>query len=99
MRALVLGLEHVAVGSDWRSTVKYSSANIWHVFAETGVFILDLVSQFTGVAEYDDCYFTSDRFDLLKGSADENSGFTFVLRMSALLIKRQMGWLAHPFLI
>lgn len=69
----------VFVGQDfkiflhWSSTVENTSLQVRHIFAESCVFILDLVCKLTSVAHNEDRTFPRDWLDLLKGGENKNS--------------------------
>jgi hypothetical protein len=48
----VLGLigQKFSIGLDWSSTIEDTSSDFWHVLAESGILVLDLVGQLTSVA-------------------------------------------------
>jgi hypothetical protein len=72
----LLVLQNLSVLLDWGSSVEHGSLDVWHVLAETGILVLNLVSQLTSVAHNQDRCLARDRFDLLKGSQHENRGFS-----------------------
>ena len=59
----------------WCSAVKDCCFDIWKIFTEPSVFVLDLVSQLASMAHHQDGALSSHRFDLLKSCEDENGGF------------------------
>ena len=59
-----------------RSAVKDSGLDVWQVFAEAGILVLDLVGEFTSVAHDQDRALSSDRFDLLQRSEDKDGRFS-----------------------
>lgn len=72
MRTLVLALERLNVVLDRRSSVKHTSPQVGHELRESSVFVLDLVGEFSSVAEDDDRHLAVDGFDLLKRGEDED---------------------------
>ena len=76
VRASGLVLEELLVDLDGRSSVEYSGSYIGHVLAESGVFVLDLVRELSGMTENDDRDLPVDGLDLLEGGRDEDGGFT-----------------------
>ena len=60
----------------WCTSVKDSSLDIWHVLAESGVLVLNLISQFTGVAHDEYGSFAVDWFHLLESCEDEDSSLS-----------------------
>jgi hypothetical protein len=72
----ILILEDFGILSDWGSSIEDSSLDVWHVLAESSVFVLDLVGQFASVAHNQDRGLASDWFDLLKSGEDEDSSLT-----------------------
>ena len=69
----------VFVGEDfdvllhWCPTVKDCCLHFWEIFAEPGVFVLNLVGELTGVTHNKDCTLAGYRLDLLKCSKNEDS--------------------------
>lgn len=55
-----------------RSTVKDSSLDIWKVLAEPGIFVLDLICEFTGVTHDESGALARHWLDLLKRRKDED---------------------------
>jgi hypothetical protein len=76
VRVGVLILENLGVLCDGSSTIEDSGLYLWHIFAETSVFVLDLIRKLTGVAHDQDGGFASDGIHLLKGGEDEHRGLT-----------------------
>jgi hypothetical protein len=72
----ILILEKLGILCDGSSTIENRGLHIWHVFAETRVFVLDLIRKFTGVTHDKDGGFAGDRLHLLEGSEDEDGGLT-----------------------
>ena len=56
----------------WCASVKDCCLHFWEIFAETGVLVLDLVGEFTGVTHNKDCTLAGHRLDLLKCSENED---------------------------
>lgn len=54
------------------SAVKYCCFHFWEIFAEPGVFVLDLVGELTGVAHNKDCALARHRLDLLECGENED---------------------------
>lgn len=69
-------LEDLGIGLNWSSSVEDSGLDLWHVLAESGVLVLDLVCKLTSVAHNEDRALASDRLDLLKGGEDEDGSLT-----------------------
>lgn len=61
---------------DRGTTVEDSSLDVGQVLGETGVLVLDLVGELTGVAHDQDLAFTRDGLQLVKSGQDEDSGLT-----------------------
>lgn len=76
MRVSVVVLEDFGVLGYWGSTKEDGSLDIWHVFAETGVLLADLVGQFTSVAHDQYRSLAGNGLNLLKGSEYEDSGLS-----------------------
>lgn len=76
MRALALVSEEFGVFCNGGTTIKSADTNIGHVLGETSVLIFNLECEFASVAEDEDRNFSVDRFQLLKGSQDENGSFS-----------------------
>ncbi len=72
----ILILENLCILYDWSSTIEDGGLHIWHIFAETSVFVLNLIRKFTGVAHDKDRGLASDWLHLLEGGEDEDGGFT-----------------------
>lgn len=60
----------------WSPTVKHSRFHFWHVFAEPGIFILDLIGEFTGVAHDQNRTFARIWLDLLQCGENEDGGLS-----------------------
>lgn len=69
-------LENLGIGLNWGSSVEDSGLNLWHVLAESGVLILDLVGKLTRVAHDEDRALAGNWLDLLKGSQDKDGSLT-----------------------
>lgn len=69
-------LENLGIGLDWGSSVEDSGLNFWHVLAESGVLVLDLVGKLTGVAHDKDRALACHWLDLLKGGQDKDGSLT-----------------------
>ena len=54
VRVSVFVLEDLGVLNDRGSTVEDGGLDLWHILAESGVFVLDLVGQLAGVAHNED---------------------------------------------
>lgn len=76
MRVGVLVLQDLGVLLDRGSTVEDSGLDLWHILAESGVFVLDLVGQLARVAHDENRALSSDWLDLLKGCQDEDGRLT-----------------------
>lgn len=76
VRVSSLVLENRDVVLDGSTTVEDRGLNVRQVLAETCVLVLDLESQFTGVANNHDRALAVHRLNLLKGGQDENGSFT-----------------------
>jgi hypothetical protein len=61
---------------DRGTTVEDSSLDVGQVLGETGVLVLDLVGELTGVAHDQDLAFARDGLQLVKSGEDEDSGLT-----------------------
>ena len=72
----LLVLEKLGILYDGGSTVEDCGLHIWHILAETSVFVLDLVRKFSGMAHDEDGGFAGDRFHLLEGGEDEHCSLT-----------------------
>lgn len=72
----LLVLEELGVGLDWSSSVEDGGLDLWHVLAESGVLVLDLVCQLTGVAHDQDRALAGNWLNLLEGGEDEDGGLT-----------------------
>lgn len=71
---LVLQLFQVARNRD--TTVEDVSLHVWHVLRETGIFVTDLVCQFSGVTDHQGGDLTGNRVQLLQRGQHENGSFT-----------------------
>ena len=60
----------------WCSAIKDCCLHFWEVFAEPGVFILNLVGELTGVAHNKDRALAGHRLDLLKCGENEDGSFS-----------------------
>jgi hypothetical protein len=69
-------LENLGILLDGSSTVEDSGLYIGHIFAESSVFVLNLICKFTGVTHDKDGGLASDWFDLLERGEDEHGGLT-----------------------
>lgn len=76
MRMLVLVLQNLNVLLHRGASVEDRSLDIGHVFAETGVLVLDLVCQFTGMAHNQDGGLARNRLHLLESRKDEDGGLS-----------------------
>lgn len=76
MRASILVLENFNILGLAGTAVEDRSTDIRHVLAESGVLVLDLVSELASVAQHNDTDLTGNWLDLLKCSNDEDSSFT-----------------------
>lgn len=72
----LLVLQHLGILLNGSSTVEDAGLNIWHVLAEAGILVLDLVGKFTSVTHDEDRGLAGDWLDLLKGGEDEHGGLT-----------------------
>ena len=72
----ILVLKKLCIGLDWSSSVEDCGLHLWHVLAESGVLVLDLVSQLAGVAHDKDRALSGNWLDLLKGGEDEDGSLT-----------------------
>ena len=72
----VLVLEGLDVGSHGCAPEEDLSLDIWQVLAESGIFVLDLVGQFSSVTHYQDGTFSRNRLELVKCGEDEDSSLT-----------------------
>ena len=80
MWASVLVLEDFDILGLAGTSVEDRGPDIRHVLAESSVFVLDLVSEFTGVAKDNNADLASDGLDLLKRSNNEDGSFTYMTR-------------------
>lgn len=99
MRACILGFEDLGIRFLARTAVEDGCSNIWHVFAESFVFLLDLVGKLACVTEHNHTNLTCCRLDLLQRRDDENGGLAC---MSSRRVRRyrQAGHVVratHPF--
>jgi hypothetical protein len=72
----VLILQNLGILLDRSSAVEHCRLNLRHIFAESSIFILDLVSQLTGMAHDKNRSLAGDRFDLLKGRKNKYRGLS-----------------------
>lgn len=72
----LLVLQKLGVLCNWSSTIEDGGLHIWHIFAETSVFILDLIRKFTGVTHDKNGGFASNRLHLLESGEDEDGSLT-----------------------
>src|SRR6266536_5724210 len=72
----LLVLENLGILLDGSSTIEDCSFDIWHIFAETCVFVLDLICKLTSVTHNENGCFASDWFHLLKSCENENGSLT-----------------------
>jgi len=72
----ILVLEKLGILYDGGSTIEDGGLHIWHIFAESSIFILDLIRKFTGVTHDKDGGLASDGFHLLESGEDEYGGLT-----------------------
>ena len=56
----------------WCASIKDCCLHFREIFAEPGIFVLDLVCEFTGVTHDKDCALAGHRLDLLKCSENED---------------------------
>ena len=68
--------QYFDVFGHWCAAIENRRLDSWHVFAETVIFVLDLIGQFASMAHDEDRTLARDRFDLLKCSEDEHGCFT-----------------------
>jgi hypothetical protein len=80
MWASILVLENFNILGLAGTSVEDRGSDIRHVLAESSVFVLDLVSEFTGVAKDNNADLASDGLDLLKRSNNEDGSFTCMAR-------------------
>lgn len=76
MRVGLLVLQGLDILLHWCTTVKDGGLDVWEVFAEPGIFVLDLVREFAGVAHDQDGAFAGDRLNLLQCGEHEDCCFT-----------------------
>lgn len=76
MRAASFVFQDFGVFGNRDTTVKYGCADVRHVLRESPVFVLDLIREFTCVAENDDRDLSVYWLELLKGSKHENSSLS-----------------------
>lgn len=69
-------LENLGIGLDWGSSVEDSGLDLWHVLAESGVLVLDLVGKLASVAHDEDRALAGNWLDLLKGGQDKDGSLT-----------------------
>lgn len=72
----LLVLEKLNILLNRCASVENCGFHIGHVLAESGVFVLDLVGQLTGVAHDQNRGFALNGLDLLQGSQDEDCCLT-----------------------
>jgi hypothetical protein len=72
----LLVLQDLGVLLDRGSTVEDSGLDLWHVLAESGVFVLDLVGQLASVAHDENRALSRDRLNLLKGGQNKDGSLT-----------------------
>lgn len=70
----LLFVELVDVCLDGHTSVEHGSLDVRHVFGETDVLVVDLVSELTGVAHDENGAFPGSRVELLEGSEHEHGG-------------------------
>lgn len=73
---LVLVLEDLNILLHGRTSVEHGGLDVRHVLAESGIFVLDLVCQFTGVTHDKDGGLSRDRVDLLESGEDEDGSLS-----------------------
>ena len=76
MRVSLLVLQGLDILLHGCATVEDGGLDFWKVLAEPGIFVLDLVREFAGVAHDQDRAFAGDRLDLLQCGEHEDCGFT-----------------------
>lgn len=76
VRVSLLVLEELNVLGDGSTTVENGSLDLRHVLAESGVLVLDLVGELTGVAHNKDGGLAIDWLNLLEGRENENCSLT-----------------------
>lgn len=72
----VLVLEDLGILGNRGTSVEDSSLDVWHILAESGIFVLDLISQLTGMAHNQHRGLASDWLNLLKSRKNEDSSLT-----------------------
>jgi hypothetical protein len=72
----LLVLKDLGILLDWSSSIEDCCFHVWHILAETSIFVLDLVSKFSSVAHDENRGLASDWLNLLECSEDEDGGFT-----------------------
>lgn len=72
----LLLVQNIDVILDWSTTVEDRSLDVWEVFAESCILVLDLEGQLTCVAHDEDRGFTGDRLDLLEGCQHKDCSLT-----------------------
>lgn len=65
MRASILVLQDLDILGLAGTSVEDRSADVRHVLAESGILVLDLVSELAGVAQHNDADLTGNWLDLL----------------------------------
>jgi hypothetical protein len=76
MWMLVLILQNLNVLLHRGATVKNSSLDVRHVFAEPSIFVLNLICKLSGMAHHKDGDLPRNRVDLLKSRKDEDGSLT-----------------------
>jgi hypothetical protein len=76
IRVRLLVLEELDVLCHGCSAVEDRGLDVWEVFAESCVLVLDLVSQFASVAHDQHLTLSRNGFELMQGSKDEYCGLT-----------------------
>jgi hypothetical protein len=51
MRSKLVILEELYIIIDWHSTVESSTSNLWKIFCESIEFLLDLIGEFSSIAQ------------------------------------------------
>ena len=73
MWVLVLILENLNIVLHWGATVEDCGPHLGHIFAESSIFVFDLIGELASVTHNEDGCLSRDRIDLLKGSQNEDS--------------------------
>lgn len=68
--------ENLGILLDGSPTVEDSGLYIWHIFAKSSVFVLDLIRKFTSVTHDKDGGLASDWLNLLECGEDKHGGLT-----------------------